>query len=79
MMPPNNESVANISKEEGITEVTLYKWCKDARAAGTATPENGQINDNWNSQDKFLIVVVVELVFFLKDFQALPRICWDLS
>ncbi|MED3700215.1 transposase, partial [Heyndrickxia sporothermodurans] len=26
MMPPNNESVAKIAKEEGITEVTLYKW-----------------------------------------------------
>ena len=57
MMPPNNEAVAQISKEEGITEVTLYKWRKEARIAGTATPGNGQTGDKWNSQDKFLIVV----------------------
>lgn len=57
MMPPNNEAVAKISKEEGITEVTLYKWRKEARAAGTATPGNGQTSEKWNSQDKFLIVV----------------------
>lgn len=57
MMPPNNESVAEISKEEGITEVTLYKWRKEARAAGLATPGNGRTSDKWSSQDKFLIVI----------------------
>ncbi|MFJ8067319.1 transposase [Psychrobacillus sp. NPDC096426] len=57
MMPPNNEAVAKISKEEGISEVTLYKWRKEARVAGTATPGNGQTSDKWNSQDKFLIVM----------------------
>ena len=56
-MPPNNESVMQIAKEEGITEVTLYKWRKKARAAGVATPGNGQISDKWSSQDKFLIVM----------------------
>ncbi|MCM3742390.1 phospholipase D-like domain-containing protein [Oceanobacillus luteolus] len=29
-----------IAKEEGITEVTLYKWRKEARAAGEATGAN---------------------------------------
>ncbi|WP_051045249.1 transposase [Halalkalibacterium ligniniphilum] len=42
MMAPTNESVAKISKEEGISEVTLYKWRKEACAAGVATPRNGQ-------------------------------------
>ncbi|GAE31779.1 transposase [Alkalihalobacillus hemicellulosilyticus] len=57
MMPPNNESVANISQEAGISEVTLYKWRKEAREAGVATPGNGQTSDKWSSQDKFLIVM----------------------
>lgn len=57
MMPPNNESVAQIAKEEGISEVTLYKWRKSARTAGMATPGNGQTSDKWSSQDKFLIVM----------------------
>lgn len=57
MMPPKNESVAQIAKEEGISEVTLYKWRKEARSVGTVTPGNGQTSDKWNSQDKFLIVM----------------------
>ncbi len=57
MMPPNNESVAQIAKAEGISEVTLYKWRKEARAAGVATPGNGQTSDKWSSQDTFLIVM----------------------
>ena len=57
MMPPNNESVAQIAKEEGITDVTLYKWRKEARTVGVATPGNGQTSDKWSSQDKFLIVM----------------------
>jgi transposase len=57
MMPPQNESVAKLSKEEGISEPTLYKWRKEARAAGMAAPGNGQTSDKWSSQDKFLIVM----------------------
>ncbi len=57
MMPPHNESVMNISQEEGIPVGTLYKWRKDARITGNATPGNGQSSDKWNSQDKFLVVM----------------------
>jgi len=57
MMPPQNEAVAKINEETGITEATLYKWRKEARAAGSATPGNGQTSDKWNSHDKFLVVM----------------------
>ncbi len=57
MMPPQNESVASISEETGISDVTLYRWRKEARETGMATPGNGQISDKWNSEDKFLIVM----------------------
>jgi transposase len=57
MMPPNNEAISRISNETGITEATLYKLRKDARAAGNATPGDGQSSEQWNSEDKFLIVM----------------------
>lgn len=57
MMPPHNESVAQIAKEEGISEPTLYNWRKKAREAGIAIPGNGQTSDKWSSQDKFLVVM----------------------
>lgn len=57
MMPPNNESVSQISKELGITEPTLYKWRKEARIAGNPTPGDGKVSEQWSSEDKFLIVM----------------------
>ena len=57
MMPPNNESVSQISEELGITEPTLYKWRKEARLAGNPTPGDGQSSEQWSSEDKFLVVM----------------------
>lgn len=57
MMPPNNESVSQLSKELGITEPTLYKWRKEARIAGNPTPGDGQSSEQWSSEDKFLVVM----------------------
>jgi len=57
MMPPNNEKIRAISKELGITEATLYKWRKEARMKGNATPGDGQVSEKWSSQDKFLVVL----------------------
>lgn len=57
MMPPNNESVSQISEELGITEPTLYKWRKEARLAGNPTPGSGQGSEQWSSEDKFLVVM----------------------
>ncbi|MBJ6363930.1 transposase [Paenibacillus sp. GCM10012307] len=34
MLPPNNESVSGIAKESGLSETTLYKWKKAAKAQG---------------------------------------------
>lgn len=37
MIPPHNEAVAPSAKEEGFSEVTLYKWRKEDRTNGAAT------------------------------------------
>ena len=57
MLPPNNESITKISKEEGISEQTLRNWREKARAQGIATPGNDSTSEKWSTQDKFLIVV----------------------
>lgn len=57
MMPPNNEAISRISEETGITETTLYKWRKEARINGNATPGDGQGSEQWSSEDKFLVVM----------------------
>ena len=57
MLPPNNESIKKIAKEEGLSEQTLRNWRDKARKEGYAVPGKDSTPDDWNTQDKFLIVV----------------------
>lgn len=57
MMPPQNESVNAIARETGLSEATLYKWKKKARATGVAVPSGESKTERWSTQDKFAIVV----------------------
>jgi transposase-like protein len=56
LLPPNNESVTKVSREEGIPQQTLTRWKNEAKANGTPAP-TGDNADSWSTQDKFLIVV----------------------
>ena len=57
MLPPNNESISKIAREEGISEQTLRNWRDKARAKGIDAPGIEATTDDWSTQDKFLIVV----------------------
>ena len=57
MLPPNNESITKISKEEGISEQTLRNWRDSTRANGTPAPGTDAVPEDWSTQDKFLVVV----------------------
>lgn len=56
LLPPNNESVTKIAKEEGIPAGTLQRWKVEAKSQGVAAP-TGDNAEDWSTQDKFLIVV----------------------
>ena len=56
ILPPNNESIAKVAREEGLPEQTIRVWRDKARASGTAVPARDN-TETWNTQDKFLIVV----------------------
>ena len=57
MLPPNNESISKIAKEEGLSEQTLRNWRDKARKDGYAVPGIDSTPDDWSTQDKFLTVV----------------------
>lgn len=57
MMPPNNESISQLSKAYGISETALYKWRNAAKANGTIMPKGGQSTERWSTRDKFAIVI----------------------
>ena len=57
MLPPNNKTIPEISKEEGISEGTLYNWRKAARAEGRLMPDGDTTPTGWCAADKFAAVV----------------------
>ena len=57
LLPPENRTVREVSKEEGISEVTLYTWRKQAREQGVPVPGSGKQADDWSGEAKFAVVV----------------------
>ncbi len=57
ILPPNNESIAKVAREEGISEQTIRNLQNKARKEGYAAPGKEATPENWSTQDKFLIVV----------------------
>ena len=58
MMALQSRSVAELARETGITETTLYSWRKTARKGGAVMPGGGQSKaEGWDSASKFAVVV----------------------
>ena len=57
MWPPNNRSIADLAKEEGISDATLYNWRQQARNEGKLMPDSDNTPEGWSSRDKFAAVL----------------------
>ncbi len=57
MMPPNPVPVAQLVKETGVSDATLYKWRKDYRNRGMAVPADNSNPENWSGEDKLSVVI----------------------
>ncbi|WP_458462858.1 transposase [Paenibacillus sp.] len=55
MLPPNNESISKIAKEEGLSEQTLRNWRDKARKEGYAAPGRDAAPDNRSTLDRLLL------------------------
>lgn len=56
-MSPHNISIPQLSKEEGISDVTLYNWRKQARDKGLDMPGNKSQGAQWSSEARFAVVL----------------------
>lgn len=56
-MSPQNRSIAQLSKEEGISDVTLYTWRKQAREKGLDVPNQKSKSEKWSSAARFAVVL----------------------
>lgn len=57
MLPPNNVAIRQLSREEGISEGTLYMWRAEARGKGQLLPDADAGAEGWPSRDKFAAVL----------------------
>ncbi len=57
MMPPENKSVSELARENGISEQTLYTWRRNLKSQGVPVPGNGKNAEEWSSKDKFGVVL----------------------
>ena len=57
MLPPNNKTIRELSREEGISKGTLHNWRKAARAKGRLMPDGDSTSQGWDSTDKFCAVL----------------------
>ena len=57
MMPPNNQRVAQISRESGIHVSTLYSWKKQLQARGFVVPAKESRPDQWDTKAKLAAII----------------------
>ena len=57
MLSAHPPTVSSLSKQEGISEPTLYNWRKQLRQTGRAVPEPDRTSESWSAQTKFAVVV----------------------
>ena len=57
LSPPQSMTIAALSREEGISEQTLYKWRTQARKEGRPVPGSKAKSDQWSAEAKLATVI----------------------
>jgi transposase len=59
MMPPNAMSVAQVSRDTGVSEQSLYNWRNRFRNEGKAVPADPSNPENWSGENKLAVVIEI--------------------
>lgn len=57
MMPPGAQSVAQVSRDTGVSEQTLYNWRNKYRREGKVVPADPSNPENWSGADKLAVII----------------------
>lgn len=57
MMAPNARSVAEVSRETGVSEQSLYNWRNKYRQEGIAVPSDPSNPEQWSGSNKLAVVI----------------------
>ncbi len=56
LLPPFNLSIAELARQEGISDATLYTWRHRARDRGSVVP-GSQPSEQWSAEAKLAVVI----------------------
>lgn len=56
-MPPNAQSVAQVSREVGVPAITLYNWRNQFRDRGNTVPADPSNPEDWSGKNKLAVVI----------------------
>lgn len=79
LLPPHSLSVAELSRQEGISDVTLYTWRKQAMVRGEVVSGSGKLPENWTAEAKLAVVIEtatlseIELSQYCREKGAYPE------
>lgn len=71
MMPPDARTVADVHRETGISEPTLYAWRRQFQNRGEAVPADPGNPESWSGRDKLAVVIETAAL----NEQALSEYC----
>ena len=57
LLPPINQTVAEVARAEGLSVNTLYNWRDKARQSGLPVPGKTPTSNDWSADTKLAIVV----------------------
>ena len=57
MMAPNAMSVAQVSRDTGVSEQTLYNWRNRLRHEGKSVPADSSNPERWSGESKLAVVI----------------------
>lgn len=57
LLPPHSLSVAELSRQEGISDATLYTWRKQAITKGEMVSGNEKSTSTWSAQARLTVVI----------------------
>ncbi len=57
LLPPLNLSMAEVSRREGVSEMSLSNWRKQVGSEGNAVPENPPSTQSWTAETQFAVVL----------------------
>jgi transposase-like protein len=57
LVPPMNLSVAEVARQEGIAEQTLYNWRNKLRSEGKPVPGKTKTSEQWSNEAKLSAVI----------------------